>query len=143
MFIWKYRTAVLVLIMGLGLSGLWLYSKGQAARIDELKARLSYQEQATAACEKERKISYEASEKYQTRLSDLDRQLNSLRVQYRTVCIPVDAPGRPDATAAEGKLSGPHGVNAEALLEFAAACEKERLKVIGLQDFITKANDAR
>lgn len=141
--IWKYRNAVASVILALAIFGLWLHSQHQAGAIARLKAEVSSQNHMIAACEKQKQISYEVSNEYQGRITDLNSKLASLRLRFDEVCIPVNqSPGRPNATPAEGKLPGQNGVYAGALLDFARDCEQERLKVIGLQDFITKANDA-
>lgn len=137
-WLWNNRKLVAVLAtVGALAFFVWL-ADSRGRDLSSLRDDLKAQEAATKNCIREGEISYETSEKYQERIAGLDNQLRALRLQYRGACVPVQAPGGLDATPAPGKLPGPHGLNAEALLEFAADCERERLKVIGLQEYSRK-----
>lgn len=142
-WIWNHKKLIAVLA-AVGALGYYIWlADSRGKDLADLREDLKVQEAATKNCIREGEISYEVSEEYQGRIAGLDRQLRALRLHYSATCVPVEAPGGPYATPAPGKLPGPHGINAEALLEFAADCERERLKVIGLQDYSRRINDGR
>lgn len=77
------------------------------------------------------------SDEYQSNASDLDRRLRELKRMHggKSACVPVrTAPApSPDGTAAGRKLLRPDGIDPFTLLEYARNCERERLKLKGLQ----------
>jgi hypothetical protein len=139
--LWDYRSLVVIVALSILAAAGWGLADSRGKDITALGKDLKAQEKATADCETERDISYETSEKYQDQLSNLDRKLRALRVQYSTACIKIEAPGGSNATTAPGKLSGQNGITAEALLDFAGQCERERIKVIGLQEYSKRLNE--
>lgn len=89
--------------------------------------------------EKVRKAN-EISEKFQVELSTLDKQLANLRLQYKANSrVRVSTSEcRPDARPAIKVLPNGNGggdLPADWLFDFAARCEKSRLKVLGFQEF--------
>lgn len=136
----KAALIIIVILSLLAASG-WALADMRGKDLKAVNISLNAWKSAMETCDKEREISYATSEQYQNKLSALDLKLKSLRVQYSAACIKINPPGGSDATAAPGKLSGPHGLNADALLDFAADCERERLKVIGLQEYSKNLNE--
>lgn len=102
-----------------------------------------------ATCRKDKQLTTEASNAFQSNIADLNRQLNTLkRVRQQTpgsaACVPVaGTSGRSDGTAIGAKYAQPNGVDANALYDFAGECEQYRLQTIGLQRFVSATWQAK
>lgn len=94
------------------------------------------------SCVKQHLINREVSHEYQTQLSDIDRRLSDLkRVRGQASCIPVVTAGGSDGTGTGTELPGRNGLSDLWLLEFAARCDKSRVKATGLQSLIRRNED--
>lgn len=104
------------------------------------KAELEAQQTALIdQCNAAKKLTEEASNEYQKNLSNLDKQLATLRMRKPARCVPVArVAGGPHDHAEPTKLLGPYGLSSEWAFEYAGDAEKTRLQLIGLQDFIKK-----
>lgn len=115
---------------------LWWIEAGHAKELSDQKTTL------IAECETDKTITKEASNDYQKKLSDTQRQLDDLKRVRPARCVPVSTP-RPaagcDGAAGNEKPSGTDGgISSTALLDFAGEAEKYRIQLISCQDFITK-----
>ena len=105
-----------------------------------LESRLKEQEALLIGqCNEQKKLTEEVSNDYQKKLSAANRKLADLKRMYSNTAVPVTgkADGL-DAAAGGAKLSGKNGIAASSLFELAGECEKERQKVIGLQNYINR-----
>lgn len=98
----------------------------------------------TRECEKDKQITTEASNAYQSNIADLNRQLTDFkRVRSQSSaaaqCVPVTRPaGGLNGPAQPGQSVAAHGLDANALYDYAAEAEQYRLQVIGLQSFVSR-----
>lgn len=92
-------------------------------------------------CDDDKRITKEASDGFQKRLTDLSGQLDALKRVQPSRCIavstPVTACGR-NAEASTGKHAGANGITSDALYDFAGQAEKYRLQLIACQSFINE-----
>ena len=94
----------------------------------------------TIACNKDKQITQEAANDYETRISALNIQLASVKRMQPSRCImPIAAKpaSRTHAAAGKSEPAQQHGVSTGWLYGYAGTCEKLRIQVIGLQNFIT------
>lgn len=130
MFNWL-QAAIVAIVTALGAFGLhsldvqWLKSNQESA-LDEQKTAIVSQ------CTKAQETAEGVSHDYQNQLTNLNRQLDSLRT--RTTCVPI-APTSPGYSSAAGQ---PKPVNEGAIYDLAGEGEKYRIQLIGCQDFINK-----
>jgi len=108
----------------------------------EQKALLTLETELNNRCVKQQKLTGEISNAYQNNLSGVDEQLDNIRMQSRNEIsniIPISrTTSRPDAGTESGKQDKSDAIPAIKLIEFSGTCEKDRLKILGLQDFIRK-----
>lgn len=128
----------LVTIIGLLLLG--NYVQNLRKDVHRLKAERNTAQANEQQCNDDKKITEGVSHDYQIKAAALRTQLAALkRLRDHAQCVPVAGEtGGSDGAAAGGKLSGGNGVSAGYLLDFAARCEDDRLKILGLQQFVTK-----
>lgn len=127
---WKSALiATLALIITLGV----FYCKSLHREIKSLDASLTLANANYSQCLSDQRAAQEVSSEYQASLSDLNSRLNKLRQQSK--CVQV-SPIRPDATPANGKLSGSNGIRSGWLIDFSGRCEQTRLQLIGLQSYV-------
>lgn len=120
--------------------GLWRYS---SLELETARTSLKTANMTISHYENNNTITEEVGNEYQNSLNTLDADARRLRnVPVR--CYPVaGTTGGIDASAAKDKLSEGIGIRSEWIYDFAGRCEAERLKVIGLQNFINRIYDAR
>jgi len=137
-------TAVIVGMAGMGLHGCSvdrLETKHKAAMEAAAAQCTADKDGLKATCLQDKQLTTEASNAYQTNIADLNRQLANLkRVRQQTTganaCVPIAGPaGGFDGGASGAKYAQPHGVDANALYDYAAECEQYRLQLKGLQTF--------
>lgn len=111
--------------------------KGLKTDIAGLEKYLEESEAEVAQCVSDKALSERVSNDYQTSLTSLRRQLNSLRNDPK--CVPTEPTPAPDGrsgAAAGTKLSSGNGLRAGYLFDFAGRAEETRLRLIGCQSFI-------
>ncbi len=112
-----------------------LQAKQQAALAAQA-AQINHQ------CQMDKQLTAEVSHEYENQVNDLNGQLAALkRVRPRTCVIPLPsalAANRFNAGVSTSKLPVAHGVTSDALVDLAGDCEKTRLELNGLQDFVRK-----
>lgn len=133
--------AIPAFILSLGLHSLymdWIVEPGQEIAIAAQYKTLTEQ------CAADKKLTEDANVKYQSELDALNSRLTAVKLRKPARCVPVAiASKRPDATAAPAKLLGPYGLDSGWLYDYAGDAERERLKVMGLQEFIRKVWSTR
>lgn len=120
----------------------WLLHTVDVDRI-EARQRTALTEQATQLqeqCTADKKLTKEAEDGYQKRIAGLNSDINALKLRKPHRCVPVTAKPsqRPHAASPEAKLSGGDGLQSEYLIEYAGRAEECRLKLIGLQGFVSQ-----
>jgi len=98
-------------------------------------------------CEKAKQLTREITYELEEKLSDVDNQYRALLMRTnQSVCIPIDnsrsAAERDDQTS-KSQLSNGNGLQSWYLLDFAKRCEESRLRLLSLQDFVTKSRGAQ
>lgn len=88
--------------------------------------------------EKNNKITEEVANEYENTIDKLNADLRRLRAQPVQCHAVTRKAGSADESAAGKKLSGGNGLRSDWLYDYAGRCEGERLKVIGLQNFINE-----
>lgn len=99
----------------------------------------------TAQCEKDKQITNEVSNAYQTQLTDLRQQLATVKRVQPNRCVPTiagSASGR-DATAPNTQLPQPDGVYSDTLYDFAADAEQVGRQLDACQNFIHQVWEER
>lgn len=122
-----------------------LYIRVLRADLAAVKLERDTAQATLATCQSDQKLTEGVSNDFQTKIRSLNRQLADLkRVRDNPQCTPVASPasGR-DADAGAGQPTGPHGIRADWLLDFAAEAEQYRLQLISCQDFIRKTWESR
>jgi len=123
----------------------------QASRIADLDAAhaKAIKDQETALndqCAKNKQLTTEVSNDYQSQLTDLRRQLAAVKRVQPNRCI-VPTPAKPtggrDAAAANQELPHTDGVYTDDLFDFAADAEQVGRQLDACQSFITKTWQAR
>jgi hypothetical protein len=118
-----------------------------SADVTRINAKFQQELQAKAAqvqhqCDLDKQLTEDVANEYENQINDLNGQLAAAkRVRPRTCVIPLQstlAANRFNAGTSSSKLSVAYGVTSDALIEFAADCEKTRLQLNGLQDFVRK-----
>lgn len=139
---WKeILTAVIALCLAIGAHAL------DITRI-ETKQQIELSTQAKsliAECQKDKQLTTDISNDYETKLSALNHQLDTLRLQPST-CISVSTasgPARHTGSTRIPKLSGQNGVASTTLYSYAGEAEKYRLQLISCQSFVKKVWTAR
>ena len=90
-------------------------------------------------CAEEKAVTTEVSNELQTKYSALAGQYNKLKRVRPSYCVPVTGPtGGRDGTGTDGKLSRPHGVNSDDLIDYGRDAEQCRLQLMACQSFIKK-----
>lgn len=132
------KVILAALLVAGGFGGGWYIESGIAAR--HLKTALAGQEAALLKqCDDDKKITSGVSNEYESKITDLNSQLASLKRVHPSRCVPITGQAvRRDAAAAAGQPVGSYGVDSDALLTFAAEAEKYRLQLVGCQSFINK-----
>lgn len=120
--------------------GLWRYN---AIELKNALKELKTANDAILVYEENTIITEEVGNEYQNTIDKLHADIK--RLQSRNIrCVPVaGTAGWTNAGTAETKLSGRGGISSEWIIDFAGRCEGERLKVIGLQNFINRIYDSR
>lgn len=126
--------AVMSLIIaaeGVGLKLLW--SKAETLKTERDAARSTADQ-----CEKDKALTSENADEQEKQNSIIRRQLDKLkRVPNASRCVPTPrAPAERNGPASAGELSGPHGVYAGDLLDFAGDAELVRQALISCQSFV-------
>lgn len=131
-------TAFLTFILCLGLH------EWDAYRLED---KYRNQEQADLAkvsnqCEEQKKLTEGVANDFQTKLTAANNRLDALKRVRPASCVTVSTSstsGGSHGQAGQPEHAGQNGVTSDALYDYAGQCEKYRLQVISLEDFITKA----
>lgn len=83
-------------------------------------------------------ISERVSNDYQATIDQLNLDLKRMRVKQVHCHVLASASAKPNETTSKRKLPEGNGLRSDWLREFSGRCEAERLKVIGLQNFINQ-----
>lgn len=128
------KLAAFLVVFGMG----W-YVHSQIAEAHLKDALESQEQQLILQCQNSKKITEEVSHDYQTKIAALTARVNALRMRPARCLVPTPIPsaGRDDATGA-GIHAGQDGVSTTFLLDYAALAEKQRLQLLGCQDFINR-----
>ncbi len=102
----------------------------------------------TTKCDSDKKITLEASNDLQSKISALNSELISVKRLHPSSCIvpvrPADATRCNDGAAARKKPpTADAGVTSDALYDYAGEAEKYRLQLISCQGFVRKVWEAR
>lgn len=94
-------------------------------------------------CESSKRITSNVEQNYESQIATLSADLQRLR-NTPTKCVPVarTASKSDGATSTKKPGNADGGITDIRLYEFAGECEQDRLKVIGLQDFIKQTWEA-
>lgn len=108
--------------------------KKQAAELAEQANTLR------AQCKADQKITAEVSNDYETKLSNLNSQLATVKRLHPSRCIlpSTGATGGHDDGTSGGQSGKPDAVDTGTLYDFAGKAEQYRIQLSGCQDFIRK-----
>lgn len=99
----------------------------------------------TKSCDQDKQLTKEASDDFQAKLAARDSELARVKRLHPNTCIPITS--RPavgvDGNAVGRQPDSGNGIASDALFDFAGRCEGDRLKALGLQDFLTKTWKAK
>ncbi len=117
-------------------SGWYVESQFSESRLE--RALKEQQISIEKACDDNKKLTEENSRAYENQTADLTRKLADYRKLHPSRCVmPVAGKATGSAgTAPTTEHVGQNGVNTDALIEYSGTCEKLRLQVISLQEFI-------
>lgn len=125
----------------------WMLHSLDVGRIEN-KNRTALAAQQTALEEKfasDKKLTEESSRDYQIQVDALNLKLVDVKRMRPNHCI-TPITGEADSSngsSSIGKHGGQDGVSTDALYEYAGTCERLRIQVISLQDFIDGVWEAR
>lgn len=136
---WPYIAGGVAIV---GLMLLISHWRSEAAKVPDLEkqiATLQTQLETERAQTKEDKQTTETIEvTYETRLANLNKLLDGLRQRPARCIMPAittKTSGTTTTTAGKELPGGDAGITDTRLYEIAGRCEKERLKLLGLQDY--------
>lgn len=120
----------------------WLLHTVDVGRIEARQRTALTEQAATLAeqCNADKKLTKETEDGYQKRIAGLNSDINALKLRKPPRCVPVTAKPsvRPHAATPEAKLSGGDGIDSGFLIDYAGRAEECRLKLIGLQGFVSQ-----
>ncbi len=131
----KIIAAAATLIACVVFFGLWRYT---ALQLKDTKEDLATANTTIEQHVKNKQITEEVANEYQATIAELNANIS--RLQRQPVrCHPITgAAGGNNAATAATKLPRGNGVSSAFLYDFAGRCERERLKVKGLQSFVNR-----
>lgn len=140
---WKLALggAAVGMAIGAGSSALLTHKLDAAYYGHEQQVALDDQQKdLNAKCEKAKQITSEVSNDYQAKNTLLVKRLAALSVRPRQ-CVPIMASsaGGHDGSTPDARLSQPHGVYSDALIQFAGDAEQVGLQLDACQSFVRKA----
>lgn len=108
----------------------------------ELKAEKDKQAQVqydVKQCQEAKDLTAKSEQDYESQIAKRDADIAALKLRYGTCAImPVAKPARVSHAANQpNKPSKSDGILISSLLDYAGECEKDRIKVVTLQGFIT------
>ena len=114
---------------------LWDVNRIEDKNDAALKAQVTFN---IKQCDADKQITTNASSDYENKINALNDQLDKLRQQpARIVYVTKQASGS-NATAPGHINAGSNAIDSSKFTSYGGSCEKLRLQVIGLQDFINK-----
>lgn len=139
-FILRYWEIVLAAIVTAAIA--WMLHSLDVQRIESKnRAALATQQAALEEeCALNKRITEESSREYESKINALNIRLNNSRRMRENYCIvPIAGPtnGGLGVASSRGHV-GSHGVPIEEFYDYAGTCERLRIQVISLQDFIDK-----
>lgn len=97
----------------------------------------------TDKCKQDQQITSAASTRYENQITFLNSELERLRNTAPAVVYVTKPSIRPNATAPkQSGQSVANAIDSGTFIDYSGDCESDRLKVIGLQDFINKVWEA-
>jgi len=113
----------------------WDVNRLQKINDDKLAAQVQFD---IKQCADEKQITSNVGTDYENKINDLNDQLNKLRQQApRIIYVTKPATGA-NAAGAKGINAEGNGIDSSRFIEYGGKCEKLRLTVSGLQDFINQ-----
>lgn len=115
----------------------WDY-RGTKAKNADLRQTLKQVEETINLQNENILISERVSNDYQATINLLNDDIKRLRLNQARCHTVVSKASGVDGSSAKPELPEGNGVRSDWLYDFAGRCEAERLKVIGLQNFINR-----
>ena len=139
-FILRYWEIILAAIVTAATA--WMLHSVDVQRIESKnRAALATQQAALEEeCASDKRITEESSREYESKINALSVRLNNSKRMRENYCIvPIASPtnGGLGVAPAGGHVRS-HGVPVEEFYDYAGTCERLRIQVISLQDFIDK-----
>lgn len=130
----KKYIIILGLVVALGVSlGFNAY---QHSRIEAITLQRDQNAAQLEFCAKQHSINQKVTHDYETELSALDEQLRAIRLRGYPSHTDIIPAGSTDAAASVGELSNRIRLETEWIIDFAGRCQKDALKLKGLQSYI-------
>lgn len=126
--------AVLV-IACMAFFGLWRYA---ALQLETAQAQLKTANSTIEQHEKNKVITEEVAHEYENTIAGLNAHISRLQRQPVRCHTVTGQAGGTDAATTGNQLPAGNGVSSNWLYDFAGRCERERLKVKGLQSFVNR-----
>lgn len=115
--------------------GLWRYT---AIQLKTATAQLKTANSAIEQHEKNKAITEEVAHDYENTIAKLNADISRLQRQPVRCHTVAGQAGGTDAAATGNQLPAGNGIRSNWLYDFAGRCERERLKVKGLQSFVNR-----
>lgn len=115
--------------------GLWRYT---ALQLETVQGQLETANSTISEHEKNKAITEEVANEYEATIAGLSADVKRLQQRPMRCHAVAGQGGGTDAAATATKLPSGNGIRSDWLYDFAGRCEAERLKVIGLQNFINR-----
>lgn len=134
----RFRIPILLAILASGAFFLGRWCVTIAKDNEALRSQILEAERTISQYKEGLRITEDAQNEYQDTINRLNADLKRLRanpVRCHTVAAPA---GDADESPAGEQLPVGNGLRSDWLYDFAGRCEGERLKVLGLQNFINK-----
>ena len=132
--------AIIIALGGSYIFGLRAQNELLSQKIKFVREERDFSISQYTQCLSDQRLTEEASNDYQTKISSLNNQLRDIkRLRDNPSCIPVTQPScEHNVPTPERKPSGSNGLRTEWLYDFAAEGEEYRLRLMACQDFIRK-----
>lgn len=140
MFLLRYWEIIVAAIVTAATA--WILHSMDVQRIESKNHAVLIAQQTALEekCASEKKITEESSREYESKIDALNIRINDSKRMRENYCIvPIAGPtnGGLGVASSRGHV-GSHGVPIEEFYDYAGTCERLRIQVISLQDFIDK-----